>query len=411
MPSDSISKNVAAAHRLEPRASPVLTEEFPSIVEPKTCRYPTVAPSSVSTTVLACLGVIAMLWWGQRFLVPVVAGLMLSMLIAPCVIALQRVLRNRTASVLFSLACFLALGGMAFYAFGGQIARMADRSPEMIRMLAVRLAQSEPDADSMLRRSKDALQQLERAAQSVAEGTAPRSQRSARGIPPAAGTPSLRDGATVVLRETAVNGSTVVMKFASDMSIIMFVAFFVLSGGPVLSSRFLDLWGHSPPSRARAERTLLESARQIRLYAGVLIVTNAVIGMVVWLAFEVSGLPDAAMWGVTAAVLHVVPYLGMALLTGLGAAETFLVHGTLTASVLMSAFLIILSTLVGTVMTAWLQSRAAKMNAAAVFIGLMFWGALWGVWGLFLGPALVVVMKVIAQNSRSSFRLAKLMAG
>jgi predicted PurR-regulated permease PerM len=70
-----------------------------------------------------------------------------------------------------------------------------------------------------------------------------------------------------------------------------------------------------------------------------------------------------------------------------------------------------LSTLIGTFGTAWLQGRAAKMNSAAVFIGLVFWGALWGVWGLFLGPALVVLIKVLAEHSRHGGRFAKLMQG
>jgi predicted PurR-regulated permease PerM len=51
------------------------------------------------------------------------------------------------------------------------------------------------------------------------------------------------------------------------------------------------------------------------------------------------------------------------------------------------------------------------MNPAVVFIGLVFWGALWGLWGLFLGPALVVVLKVVAEHSRSGVRLARLMQG
>lgn len=365
--------------------------------------------SSMATTILASLAVVAGLWWGQRFLVPVAAGLMLSMLVAPGVVLVEKVLRNRTLAVLVALMLFIAATAGAFYAFGGQIARMAERSPDMIQLMADRLATTRPDADSVLKRSRDALAQLDRAAQSVTSGTSPRTQRTLR--TPTPETPSLTQNATVLVRETAVSGSTVLMKFATDLSVILFVAFFVLSGGRGLSLRFINLWGHNPRGRARAERAMRESARQIRLYAGTLLVTNAVIGVVVWLAFWASGLPDAAMWGVTAAVLHVVPYIGMAVLVALGAAETFLAHGTFTAAIAMAFFLVMLSTLVGTVMTAWLQGRAAKMNAAAVFIGLVFWGALWGVWGLFLGPALIVVMKVIAQNSRSAHRVAKLMQG
>jgi predicted PurR-regulated permease PerM len=222
---------------------------------------------------------------------------------------------------------------------------------------------------------------------------------------------SITQGATEALRETAVTGSSVLIGFAGNLSIIFFIAFFVLIGGKPLTERFLGLWTYHPRAHDRAHRAMRESARQIRLYAGVLLVTNTVVGLLVWVAFWLADLPDAAGWGVTAAVLHLVPYLGMAVLTALGAAETFLEHGSVSAALAMAAYVVVTSTLIGTLVTAWLQGRAARMNPAAVFIGLVFWGALWGVWGLFLGPALVVLLKVVAEHSRSGTQLAKLMQG
>ncbi|MBC7992492.1 MAG: AI-2E family transporter, partial [Rhizobacter sp.] len=222
---------------------------------------------------------------------------------------------------------------------------------------------------------------------------------------------NITTGATVALRETAVTGSSALIGFASNLAIIFFIAFFVLIGGRPLTERFLGLWGEHPDAYARAQAALLESARQIRLYAGVLLITNTLIGLAVWIAFLIAGLPDAAGWGIAAAVLHVIPYLGMALVTGLGAAETFLAHETLGASLGMATYLVVMSTFIGTVVAAWLQGRAAKMNPAAVFIGLVFWGALWGVWGLFLGPALVVLLKVVAEHTKGGVRLATLMQG
>jgi predicted PurR-regulated permease PerM len=59
----------------------------------------------------------------------------------------------------------------------------------------------------------------------------------------------------------------------------------------------------------------------------------------------------------------------------------------------------------------WLQGRAARMNAATVFIGVVFWGTLWGIWGLLLGPALIVLLKVLADHTRGGRRLADLMQG
>jgi predicted PurR-regulated permease PerM len=333
---------------------------------------------------------------------------------------------------------FVAALGVAAASFGGQLARVAERVPEMISLAAQRLTDTDTTSPTVLSRAREALRELDRAADrwSDAKAEAGVSTPGARihsgtltlktganaraatpatpatpAAPAASGPTPFSDGATVAFKQSAVSGSGVLLKFAGDLTLILFIAFFVLAGGPALLERFLDQWGPQAQARAQAEHALRECVRQVRLYAGVLVVTNVIVGLVVWGAFTAGGLPDAAGWGVAAAVLHVVPYVGMALLTGLGAAESFLAHGTFTAALGMGALLVTVSTLIGTLVGAWLQGRAAKMNAAAVFIGLVFWGALWGIWGLFLGPALVVVLKVVAEHSRSGQRLARLMQG
>ncbi len=370
--------------------------------------------SGASATVLTTLAVVVVLWWGQRFLIPLAAGLMLSMLVMPLARSLERRLHSRLAAATLALLAVLGALVLGAIVFGAQWVRVIERAPEMISMAAQQLAERDPQTESVLRRARDALHELDRAAdRAIAARPDARPGRHAvtAAIPGSAAIPNnnITASASVVLRETAVSGSSVLLGFAANLSIIFFIAFFVLTGGKPLVLRFLGLWSHQPQAHERARDALRECSRQIRLYAGVLLVANTLVGVVVWLAFSIAGLPDAAGWGVTAAVLHVVPYLGMALLTGLGAAETFLVYQTLGAALGMAAFLILVSTLIGTLVTAWLQGRAAKMNSAAVFIGLVFWGALWGVWGLFLGPALVVVFKVVAEHSRSGLRLAQLL--
>jgi len=372
--------------------------------------------ASVSTRLLAALAVIAALWWGQRFLIPLTAGLMLVMLVTPLSVWLERWLRSRVAATMLTLVVVMGTLAVGAMAFGGQLIRVAERVPEMISTGAQQLAERDPSANSLLSRARDALQELDRAADRMMSAKPLRPSRRAAAAAAAAAsaaTPNnnITTGATVALRETAVTGSSALIGFASNLAIIFFIAFFVLIGGRPLTERFLGLWGDHPDAYERAQAALMESARQIRLYAGVLLITNTLIGLAVWIAFLIAGLPDAAGWGIAAAVLHVIPYLGMALVTGLGAAETFLAHETLGAALGMATFLVVMSTFIGTVVAAWLQGRAAKMNPAAVFIGLVFWGALWGVWGLFLGPALVVLLKVVAEHTKGGVRLATLMQG
>jgi len=379
--------------------------------------------SGVATTVLATLAVIVALWWGRSFMIPFTAGLMLALLVMPLTAWIERVVRIRVVAVTLTLMIVLATLGLAGAAFGDQLARVAGRAPDMISLVAQQVSDTEPGADSVLQRARSAFRELDRAAERLAGVrpliTTPRSKAAAAKAAElaasnaAASSPpvSLSQTATVALRDTAVSGSSALVRLAGDLTIVMFIAFFALAGGRPLAERFLNLWDERPGLRLRAEHAALECVRQIHIYGGVLLVTNTIVGIAVWAAFAIAGLPDAAGWGITAAVLHVVPYLGMALLTGLGAAEAFLAHGTVTAALGMAAFIVLLSTLIGTVVTAWLQGRAAKMNAAAVFVGVVFWGALWGVWGLLLGPALVVLLKVVAEHTRPGQRLAHLMQG
>jgi predicted PurR-regulated permease PerM len=381
------------------------------------------AASTHATTVLAVLAVIAALWWGRSFMIPLTAALMLALLVMPVTGALARVLFSRVAAATLTLVLVLGVLGAAAAAFGDQLARVAGRVPDMISLVAQQIEGTEPGADSVLQRARASFRELDRAADRFGGGKpliqTPRAkalaakQADVAASAAAAATPpaSLSQTATVVLRDSAVSGSSALLRLAGELTLIFFIAFFVLAGGPALAERFLGLWGEHDELRLRAEHAAHECVRQIRIYGGVLLVINTIVGLAVWAAFAFAGLPDAGGWGVTAAVLHVVPYLGMAVLTGLGAAEAFLAHGTLSATLGMAGFLVLLSTVIGTVVTAWLQGRAAKMNPAAVFIGVVFWGALWGVWGLLLGPALVVLLKVVAEHTRPGQRLAQLMQG
>ncbi|MEO8058024.1 MAG: AI-2E family transporter [Burkholderiales bacterium] len=379
--------------------------------------------SGVAVTVLATLAVIVALWWGRSFMIPLTAGLMLALLVLPLTSLLERWLRSRIAATLLTLVLVMAALGLAAAAFGDQLGRVAGRVPDMISLVAQQVSDTDPGTDSVLPRARQAFRELDRAAERLADGkplfrtararAAAARQAEIAASNAAAATPpvSISQTATVALRDSAVSGSGALLKLAGDLTIIFFIAFFVLAGGQPLSDRFLGLWSERPGLKLRAEHAALECVRQIRIYGGVLLVTNTVVGLVVWAAFSLAGLPDAGGWGVTAAVLHVVPYLGMALLTGLGAAEAFLAHGSVGAALGMATFIVLMSTLIGTAVTAWLQGRAAKMNAAAVFIGVVFWGALWGIWGLLLGPALVVLLKVVAEHTRPGKRLAQLMQG
>jgi predicted PurR-regulated permease PerM len=93
-------------------------------------RYSQAPPSSTATTVIATLAVIAALWWGQRFLIPIVAGLMLAMLVMPITMRLAGWLRSAAAAAALTLGLVMGAMAVSALAFGTQLVRVVERAPE-----------------------------------------------------------------------------------------------------------------------------------------------------------------------------------------------------------------------------------------------------------------------------------------
>jgi predicted PurR-regulated permease PerM len=68
-----------------------------------------------------------------------------------------------------------------------------------------------------------------------------------------------------------------------------------------------------------------------------------------------------------------------------------------------------IATLIGTFVTTWLTGRIARLNPPAVFVSLLFWGWLWGIWGMLLGIPILVIVKVVSQHLEQLQPVAELL--
>ena len=114
-------------------------------------------------------------------------------------------------------------------------------------------------------------------------------------------------------------------------------------------------------------------------------------------------------WAVAAGVLHIVPYLGPAVAAGAIAVAAFVQFDSASMALLAGGASLAIATLVGIVVTTWMTGRIAKMNAAAVFIALLFWGWLWGIWGMLLSIPIIVITKAVAQHVETLHPLEELL--
>ncbi len=138
--------------------------------------------------------------------------------------------------------------------------------------------------------------------------------------------------------------------------------------------------------------------QHIERYLLVQILTSALVGVATGLAFWAMGLENAAVWGIVAGVTNLIPYIGSVIVMAAAGLVAFLQFNSIQMALLVGGVSLVIHTLVGNLLVPWLTSRTSRMNPVAVFVGVIFWGWLWGIWGLLLGIPIMMVVKAICDR-------------
>jgi predicted PurR-regulated permease PerM len=187
---------------------------------------------------------------------------------------------------------------------------------------------------------------------------------------------------------TLLQGSLGAVVLLGQLVVVLFLVYFMLVVKlPVASV-----------SRAVARDIIVETGHQVQRFVGVLVCTNILLGVLTWLAFHWLGVSHAAVWGLVAGILHFIPYAGPAAVAGASALAATVQFDSLGTGLMVATVSLGLSTIVGVGLTTWLTGKAVRMNAAAMFLGLLFWGWIWGLPGLLLGAPMMMTLKVIADR-------------
>jgi predicted PurR-regulated permease PerM len=156
---------------------------------------------------------------------------------------------------------------------------------------------------------------------------------------------------------------------------------------------------------------LAEIDRQIERFLLARMVISVIIGVSIWLAFRLLGLEEAAVWGVLAAVLFTVPFFGPTLILICSCIAAYLQFGSIGVTAAVAGICLAIAAVEGNLLAPWLMSRAGEMNAVAVFASLLFWGWIWGVWGLLLAVPMTAVIKAVCERVPEFNGFAELLKG
>jgi len=341
---------------------------------------------SLALTVLAAIALVAALYLARAFFVPLLIGILASYALRPVVDWLQAHYIPRPAGAALALVALAGSLSWVGYALSDDAAAMIERLPEAARKLRQSMSASRASGKTPLQNIQEAASEIEGA---TAEAALKPGKRAA-----AVRTPE----PSVWLRDYAVAQSRLLITVTAQAPIVLLLAYFLLASGVHFRRKLVQLVGPSLSRKKDVVRILEEIDLQVQRYLLATLVSNALVGVGTWLAFAALGMEHAGVWGVAAGVLHFVPYLGSALIVLASGVAAFVQFGSALYALAVACVTLLVAGAIGMVFMTWLQSRAARVNAAVLFIALLFFGWLWGIWGLLLGAPLLAIVKVICDR-------------
>jgi predicted PurR-regulated permease PerM len=370
-----------------------------STPQPDAIRLP-VAGHGLALTILATVGVIFALEWAQSFVISLLVGILFAYTLNPLVVWLERIRIPRLAGATLVMTAVVAALVLGSFALRGQVQTILEQLPAAVSELSTGVASLRQGRDSTMRKIQTAASELEQATSQAAGVAIPQKQRATRVV---IETPGFKFG------DFLWSGSRGAAGMIGQAAMVLFLTYFLLLSGDTYKRKLVRLTGPSLSNKKITVHILDDINASIQRYMLMLLVTNVLVGLLTWFALRWIGLDNAGAWAVAAGLLHVIPYFGPAVTAAAIGMVAFLQFDSLTPALLAASVSLLIATLVGTFITTWLTGRIARMNTAAVFVSLLFWTWLWGVWGMLLSMPITVLVKVVAQHVEQLELVAELL--
>jgi predicted PurR-regulated permease PerM len=357
---------------------------IPSGPEPIALQMP-VDVRSVALSILAGAATIMLLRYMQDVFIPLVLGGLLFYALDPFVDRLERLKVPRAVAA--AAVLLLLVGGTIGIAYA-------------LRFQAIAVVEQMPTA---AQRFRDAFR-----GQRGQPGTFSRMQEAAKEIEKTAdtvaGNDTTRDVTKVQIEEPAFAaraylwaGSLGALSLAGQAVMVLLLTFFLLLSDDLFKRKLVE-GVPTFTSKKLTVQVLDEIADQIERFLLVQLFTSCVVGLITWAALWAVGLQQPAVWGLAAGVFNTIPYFGPVIVTGALGVVAFLQFGTFTMALAVAGIALAITSLEGWFLTPMLLSRAANMNQVAVFVGLIFWSWIWGVWGMLLAVPMLMVVKAVCDH-------------
>lgn len=202
-------------------------------------------------------------------------------------------------------------------------------------------------------------------------------------------------GVTTVTAAALSSVLGTVFSFVGDLALMLLFMLFMLAGSGQLRAKLERAY---PASADRINNALVTIGSAVRKYLGIQVLLAAGVGLVTGLILWVIGVDFALFWGCLAFVASFVPYVGVVIAVAVPFLFSLLQFDALTQPALVLVLLGALQFVTGNIINPKLMSSGLNLSLLLVLFALMFWGLLWGPWGMILAVPITVSIRIALAN-------------
>ncbi|HYC00197.1 MAG TPA: AI-2E family transporter [Candidatus Limnocylindrales bacterium] len=324
---------------------------------------------------LLFLATVYTLHLARAFLVPIALSLMLDFLLSPVIRRAKKLGVPAPLTAALVITAVIGSAGVAAYNLAGPAATWIQRAPESLAKVEAKLAVIRP-----------AVEEVTRAAEEVQSATTIGS--SAPQTVEVAG-PSL---------VSQVFGGT--MDMFGFLGTVAFLTYFLLAAGDFFLLKLIRVLPHIA-DRKKAVNIARSIEADVSTYMVTTTLINLGVGVATAIAMWLCEMPNPILWGVVAAVLNFLPYVGGVINLIVLTLAALLTFDSLGRAVIPPAVFLLLNLIESNWIAPYVLGKRLQLNNVAVFVGMLFWAFIWGIPGALLAVPMMVVVKIIADNSDS----------
>ncbi|HEX8164619.1 MAG TPA: AI-2E family transporter [Beijerinckiaceae bacterium] len=357
----------------------------------------TPTPASLMTLAVG-VAVAAALYVAQDVLLPIVLAVLLAFVLAPFVDLLRRWRLGRVLSV--AIAVLFALGVIAALAatIGLQVAQLGTDLPRYETTIRAKV---EGLKGGVIGRASDYVRHLGREIERATEDKSP-----AKAIPsPETGpqpAPEVKP-LPVEVRQPDLTPVELARRFLlpvvhplATVFITLVVVIFILLQREDLRDRMIRLFGARDLHRTTI--AMDDAARRLSRYYLTQLALNGAFGVVTALALWAIGVPSPLLWGIFAAIMRFVPYVGSFVAAVLPVALAAAVDPGWSMALMTVAFFIVAEPMMGHVVEPLVYGQSTGLSPFAVVLSAIFWTWLWGPVGLVIAMPLTLCLVVLGRH-------------